>query len=210
MRRWFLVGVLVLAAAAWLLGWSPYLRANSISVEGAATIPARQIIATSGVTVGTPLARVNGARVERALTSIPRIASVAVVRGWPDRITLRISERRPVAMVDSLGVDPEGVRFPLAAGEKAPTLRINNFSVARMKSWMKIYRQLPRELKTQVTDATLDGEDDMWFKTQTQTIIWGSAEETSLKLRVLNELLARPNTFSRIDLSAPLAPTTVK
>lgn len=210
MRRWFLIGFLVLATTAWLLGWSPYLKAKTITVDGATTISAQQIIATSGVTVGTPLARVNGARVERALTSIPRIASVTVVRGWPDRITLQVSERRPIAMVGSLGVDQEGVRFPLATGEKAPTVRINNFSVARFKSWMEIYRPLPKELKTQITDATLDGEDDIWFKTQTQTIIWGSAEETSLKLRVLKELLARPNTFSRIDLSAPLAPTTVK
>lgn len=210
MRRWFLVGLILLAAAAWLLGWSPYLRATSLSVDGAATISAQQIISTSGVTVGTPLARVNGARVERALSSIPRIASVTVVRGWPDHITLRIKERAPIALVGALGVDRLGVRFPLAANETPPSVRINNFSPERFRQWLEISQRLPRDLQKQIIEVSLDGKDDIWFKTADLMIIWGSSEDSDVKVRVLNELLARPASFTRIDVSAPLAPTTVR
>ena len=210
MRRWFLIGLLLLAAAGWLLGWSPYLRATSVNVDGAKTISAQQIITASGVTIGTPLARVNGARVERALSSIPRIASVSIVRGWPDRITIKVAERQPIAMVDQMGVDREGIRFPLAASEKAPQVRILNFSEQRFKTWLEIDRQLPIALRKQITEVALDGKDDIWFKTDELLVTWGSSEDSALKVRVLKELLARPATFTRIDLSAPLAPTTVK
>lgn len=210
MRRWFLVGFVLLAAAAWLLGWSPYLRATSVSVDGATTIPVQHIISTSGVTVGTPLARVNGARVERALTSIPRIASVNVVRGWPNRITLRIRERAPIALVGALGVDRQGVRFPLAANETPPAVRINNFTPERFRQWLDISERLPRSLQKQIIEVSLDGNDDIWFKTADLMVIWGSSEDSAVKVRVLNELLARPSTFTRIDVSAPLAPTTVR
>lgn len=210
MRRWLLVGLLLLAAASWLLGWSPYLKATSVSVEGARTLSTQRIIDASGVKVGMPLARVNGARVERSLTSIPRVETVRVVRGWPDRITLRITEREPLAMVGALAVDREGVRFPLASSEKEPAITVTNFTPSRWKTWLGIYQELPKNIEREISTVSLDGRDDISFKTASLTVVWGSGEDTGLKVRVLKELLARPTTFSRIDLSAPLAPTTVK
>lgn len=210
MRRWLIGGILLIAAAGWLLGWSPYLRAEAISVEGATAVSSQNVITASGLSLGTPLARVNGARIERALTSIPRISSVRIIRSWPHHVILRITERTPIAMVGDQAIDRDGVRFALAPSDVAPRMRITTYTPERLAIWLDVLAKLPTPLKEEIVEVTLDGKDDIWFKTADLTVVWGSGEESDLKVSVLTELLAKPATFTRIDLSAPRAPTTVK
>lgn len=204
MRRALVLGLLVLAATGWLLGWSPYLRVATISVEGAQTLSRSDVEKASGILIGQPLARISSARVERGFTSIPRIKKFSLIRQWPDSITIRIQERIPLARVGDRVVDSSGVLFPLAAGEKAPTMDIAASKNSNIKAWVAIYRQLPN--RSTVTEADLRDMENISFMMSGVHVIWGSTEESATKIRVLSKLGL--DKWASIDLSAPLAPTT--
>lgn len=208
MRRALVLGLLLIAAGGWILGWSPYVRVETIAVEGATSLSRSDVIRASGITIGQPLARITGARVERGLTSLPRVESVKIVRSWPHGVTLRIKERTAIAMAGNRGVDQDGVLFTLAPGEKVPNLRISpsNPSSANIKIWLSIYNKLP--IKADVREVDLSDMEAITFKTEKTTVVWGSSEQTPTKIDVLKKL--DPSKFSAVDLSAPLAPTTKK
>lgn len=208
MRRALVLGLLLIAAGGWLLGWSPYVRVDSISVEGVSSLSRSDVIRASGITVGQPLARITGARVERGLSSLPRVESVKIIRSWPHGVTLRIKERTAIALAGNRGVDQEGILFTLAPGEKAPTMRITptNPSASNIKTWLAIYNKLP--MKADVREVDLSDMEAITFKTAKVVVIWGSSEQSATKIDVLKKL--DPSKFSAIDLSAPLAPTTKK
>ena len=70
-----------------------------IDVQGLAHLGRDQVVATSGVRMGSPLVRVDGGAVAHRLRSDPYIRSAAVERHWPRGITIRLVERRAVGMV---------------------------------------------------------------------------------------------------------------
>lgn len=208
MRRWLVLGLLFFVAAGWLLGWSPYLRVQSISVEGARYVSKESILAASGVTPGQPMARITGARVERALTSLSRIKKVSLTRSWPDHLTIVVSERKPIAMVGSQAIDIDGQLFALGSGEKAPTSKIilGTASKEDVRNWLEIFSRLPQ--RQEVSEVDLRDMENISFKRGSTRIVWGSLDQAETKLKVLAELSNK--NFSSIDLSAPFAPTTRK
>lgn len=214
MRRWLTLLLILISVGGWLLGWSPYLRVTSIEVVGAKYVAVDNVITASTLTKGQPMARVSTARVERGLSSITRLADVRIERRWPHQIVLHVRERRPIAKVGNDVIDRNGVRFSLTNGERSPTMNIliTDFSRPRVREWIAIYRQLPFDIRKMITDVSLRSIDDISFRAGKVEYIWGSAEQTPLKVSVLQELLTRPNasTWVRLDLSAPLAPTTSK
>lgn len=65
-----------------------------------------------------------GAIADRLRQKLPRIDSVDVVRSWPHGVSLKVTERKPVLLVEKgekfIEVDAQGVRF--ATVDKAPTM----------------------------------------------------------------------------------------
>lgn len=208
MRRALVVGLLLVSTGGWLLGWSPYLRVTSIDVQGISSLTRSEVIGAAGVVIGQPLARVTGAKVERGLSSLPRVEKVHIVRSWPHGITLVINERSPIAGMGENVVDDQGVAFTLAPGEKLPVMTISpiNTSQQDVKTWIRIYKLLPN--KNQITEVDLADMEDIRFRTAKTLVVWGSSEQSKTKVSVLKKL--DPAKWSMIDLSAPLAPTTKK
>lgn len=214
MRRWLTLLFFALVFGGWLLGWSPYFRVTSITVVGAQHITDARIISASGIEIGQPMARVSTARVERALSSIPRIDSFEIRRRWPHQLILAVTERLPLAMCGDLAVDRDGTRFALKPDEPLPRVKIiiNSYSRQRARQWFDIFFQLPGDVRESISSVTLRSDDDISFRAGTVEFVWGSGEQTPLKVDVLSRLLAQPDapTWKRVDLSAPLAPTTTK
>lgn len=210
MRRALVLLLLLIAAAGWLLGWSPYLRIESITVRGVQHVSASEVVATSGVRVGDPLARVTSQRIERSLQSVSRIESVRVERQWPHRLQILITERTPLARVGERVVDRYGVVFALTSDEVQPAMRLEFSKPTRERfvEWFDIYQALPISVRQSISTVRSSTADDITFMTETCTIIWGSAEQTPLKISVLEKLLSQNTAWRKIDLSAPLAPTT--
>lgn len=70
---------------------------REIVVEGARNLPVDSVIVASELRVGTPLFAVNVNEVEARLLREPWIAKAQVIRGFPDQIRIRVSERAPLA-----------------------------------------------------------------------------------------------------------------
>lgn len=221
MKRTLLLLIPTIALGGWLLGWSPYLRVQQIEVTGLAAsspVTEEQVLSLAGVREGMPLARVSEPAVRRALVRIPRIRDVNVVRGWPHRLELRVQERTPWAVARVSGVtflvDREGAFFSGRSSAALPTLLLPSRDTDRVLALAAIADALPVTLRRSITQMSASSEVqlqvDIRILGRVVSVAWGDSSETPLKARVLRSLLARSESaqWSRIDLSAPRAPTT--
>lgn len=104
------VSVLIGAAYA---TQTPLLDVDRVAVVGAAHTGVDEVRRAAGVARGDALISVDGAAVARRVEELPWVASVRVERSWPSTLTVRVTEREPVALVQvsdrrAAAVDAEG------------------------------------------------------------------------------------------------------
>jgi cell division protein FtsQ len=109
-----LAAVAIVAGVAWALLGDRVFIVRSISVTGTHLVSPAQVLAAADVPLGTPLTRVDPGAVTRRVENIPQVASVTVSEGWPDHLTIAVTERVPVLAVRMEDgnydlVDPAGV-----------------------------------------------------------------------------------------------------
>lgn len=92
----FLASLLVLGAAVWLI-FSPWLSVSQVDTVGISVSSANAILADRGVVAGTPMIRIGVDDTEQALLADPWIATAEISLDWPDRVSVEIVERTPVA-----------------------------------------------------------------------------------------------------------------
>src|SRR5689334_889995 len=121
--RWRRVRVVVLAlllvaavsASVWLVFFSSYVTAEDVEVTGTSTLGDRRIERTADVPIGTPLARVDLDAVRARVESIAAVESADVSRSWPHGVTIAVTERTPIAVIDQgeglQALDESGVLF---------------------------------------------------------------------------------------------------
>ena len=107
-----LAAVGVIGAAAWVLFSSPLLVVRSVTVRGTHLVPRSEVLASSGVQLGTPLIRVNTARAAARIAQIRQVRSARITRSWPDRLVIVVRERTP-----ELGVTAPGGGYDLVDGD---------------------------------------------------------------------------------------------
>lgn len=201
-RRW-LVRAAVLAAvvglACWVVLASPLLAVRTVQVDGVDTLSADQVVDTAGIGRGTPLVRVDTAAAAARVAALPQVAAVEVTRGWPQTVVVTLVERVPVAVVEYAGsrslVDRDGVLFdtitgappsgvvPLAVEDPGPDDAATTAALGALTS-------LPRDVRGQVTGVAATSADDVRLTlTDGRVVLWGSAEQTDRKSRVLDGLL---------------------
>lgn len=119
--RWRLllavVSISLVALGAFLILRSPWLSAQQVSVQGAATLDEAFLIEISGLQGASMLSLpIDAAR--GRLLELPQVRSVSISRDWPRGVTIRVEEREPAAFWSVGGrdyvVDADG--FVLAAG----------------------------------------------------------------------------------------------
>ena len=202
-RRRLLVALAVTAVLAGLVGWvllgSPLLAVRSVQVDGEDGLPERQVVATAGITAGTPLIRVDTEAAAARVAALPQVASVEVTRGWPNTVVVTLAERVPVAVVTDGGsrqlVDAGGVVFdtitgaapdgvvPLDVAEPGPDDPATEAALGALTA-------LPRDVREEVTGVAADTADDVLLTlTDGRSVLWGSADRTDRKAEVLGALL---------------------
>jgi cell division protein FtsQ len=215
-----LVAVVVLgvvAACAWAVLFSPWLAANKVAVAGARTVSARQVEAAADVPVGTPLVRVDLARIRAAVAKLPAVDSVTVHRSWPHTIAIAITERQPVASLYHAGtwgvLDEHGVVFRETRDRSAA---IPVVAVARsagpevLPDVARVAADLPQDLVSATRRITAATMDSITLRLKDGAVVnWGSAAESDRKVEVLRALLAHTKAGT-YDVSVPGEPTTAK
>ncbi|MEU9209942.1 FtsQ-type POTRA domain-containing protein [Streptomyces sp. NPDC048415] len=217
--------VLAGAASVWLLYGSRWLRVEGVSASGMRVLTAEQVRDAADVPVGSPLISVDTDAIEARLRrKLPRIDSVDVVRSWPHRIGLKVTERTPVLIVEMgskfVEVDAKGVRFARVsdAPKGVPALELTvpqsaaarRFPVDRLvREAVQVAGDIPaavardtRILKVRSYDSiSLELEGD-------RTVEWGSGEKGRAKARTLTALMKAAPGARHFDVSVPTAPAS--
>lgn len=94
-----LLALILLAVGTLLLLHSSLFGARAITVEGSVHTAPSQVIAEAGLSGHPPLIDVDPGQTAARIERLPWVRSATVTRHWPDGLTIRISERKPVAVV---------------------------------------------------------------------------------------------------------------
>jgi cell division protein FtsQ len=224
------VASVVLAAATLALARSPLFRVREIRVEGVTHGSPARIVRLAGLsdqdrTLGLDLGTLR-ARIERD----PWVERAEIDIDLLSRVTIRITERAPVATVD-LGsgpvlVDAGGAIIAVGAGKDLPEIvpppswigRVRDASsTPRARSLGPIARALaalPPEVRAEVVRAEVGpGADVELVLRGGVRVTYGQAREVAAKAEVLARVLAwargTGERIRAINVVAPSAPAVV-
>ncbi len=208
-----LTGALVTGAV-----YSPLLSLKTVTVEGASRVSAESVRAAVGDQVGKPLATIDFGRIKQELSKFSLIRSYVTETVPPDTLIVRIAERAPIGTIaTSKGfatVDPAGVDIETTTARPAglPLIQLGTASKksAGFTAAVAVLLALPAELLKRVDTVTAQTTDDVTLVLtgSGQSVIWGSAENSLLKAKVLVALMAtqNPSAVVKYDVSAPNTP----
>jgi cell division protein FtsQ len=206
---------IVLAVAV----YSPLLALKTITVDGTSRVSADEVSAAVADQLGTPLALLDYSQMTDDLAAFPLIRSYVTEMVPPSTLLIHITERAPVGalqngatfdLVDPAGIvvqstpeRPEGVPL-IAVG--ASTTGEPAAETPAFASAVEVLLALPADLLTQVDTITATTRDDVTFVLRGvgQTVVWGSADDSAYKARVLAEMVAKqdPAALLQYDVSA--------
>lgn len=221
-------GVLALALVSggiWVLYGSSWLRVERVRTTGTEVLTPREVEAVAAVPIGAPLVSVDTDGMERRLREkLPRIDSVDVVRSWPHGIGLKVTERKPVLLLEKgtkfIEVDAKSVRFATVdrppkgvprlrlTPDQSPSLR--RFGVDRLLSEaVRATRELPAKVAGQTRVVEVTSYDSITLGlSDGRTVLWGSADDGPAKARALVALMKAAPKAGHFDVSAPTSPST--
>lgn len=224
-----LVVVLLGAGVGWLLYGAQWTRVERVTVSGTDVLTSAQVREAADVPVGAPLISVDTDRIETRLRrKLPRIDEVRVVRSWPHRISLKVTERTPVLLVrkgrEFVEVDDEGVRFATVSeapkgvpfleltvsrtGSAAPSHR--RFGELRLvREAVRVADALPAAVARDTRVVKVRSFDEISLElTGRRTVVWGSGEKGRAKARTLTALMKAAPGARHFDVSVPTAPAS--
>jgi cell division protein FtsQ len=83
-----------------IIGSTTFFRLNNIEVSSAKRLTREDILALSGAQPGQDLARMNLKRMGEQLALNPWVETVRIHRYFPDRLSISVAEREPLAIVN--------------------------------------------------------------------------------------------------------------
>lgn len=223
-RRWLawrVVAVAVLAVAGvagllWTVFVSSLLAVDGVEVRGNQLLTAEQVQAAADAPDGTPLARVDIDAITARIEAMPAVESVDVSRQWPSAILIDITERQAVAAIEVdgklRGIDEDGVVFRDFARAPANLPLIKVAPATRgeaMAEAAAVVGVLPADVARRVAYVDVKTVDELSLVMRGgKVVVWGSADESEQKARVLDALLVARKGARVYDVSVPGQPTT--
>jgi len=218
------IGIVVVALAlVWVALLSPFFQLDPAKVEvsGYGTVvDPTAVRAAIDEFEGTALGILNTGRVSHELKDILGVREAHVQRAWPDGLVVTIESREPVAAVpDPSGgytyVDDDGVQVGRTAkkpkGLPILAIPLGEDNQRVLASALGVLAAMPDDLRERVTQLNASTEDSVSFKlNKGPTVEWGSADQSELKVAVLQVLLESKQARKAdvIDVSAPTLPIT--
>ncbi|WP_306333885.1 cell division protein FtsQ/DivIB [Streptomyces sp. KL118A] len=220
--------VLLGAGAVWALYGSQWLRLERVKTSGTRVLTPEEVREAADAPVGAPLISVDTDALEDRLRSkLPRIDSVDVVRSWPHAIGLKVTERKPVLLIEKGGkfveVDAKGVRF--ATVGRAPRgvprleMRVDRESAAAslrrfgtdrlLREAVRVAGDLPEAVARDTRNVKVRSYDSISLELKGgRTVDWGSGEKGRSKATTLTALMKAAPKARHFDVSVPTAPAS--
>ncbi len=197
---------------------TPVLAVEKITISGTDRVNEKSVQKALKGQIGKPLPNVNAAEIEELLADFPLIESFSIVRLPPHGLKIQITERQPIVIIKSGGVDylydPAGVKVGKAkADDKYPEMAINGSpeSSESFKAAIDVLLALPASLLSRLASIDAKSKDDVTMRLRgysAQRIIWGDGSNSVLKSKVLAALIKnqKKSDFVTFDVSSPNAP----
>lgn len=213
------VGVIVaLGCLLAVAVFSPLLSFERLEVRGAEQVDEAAVRDVIEDQLGTPLALLDYDAIREGLARIPLIRSFATEVTPPNTLTIHLVEREPIGVVRAESgfavVDPAGVVLDRIAEQPdgLPRINVDDEGAAGVgfSAVVEVLLALPEGLRSDVASATATTRDDVRLTLSSggEHVVWGSADRSELKARVLATLLEARSSGSTVefDVSAPLTP----
>jgi cell division protein FtsQ len=224
-----LVGLVALAGLGYAAAQSALLDVGEVRVRGNVRTPGDDVLIASDLHAGDPLLLLDVDGASEAVDRLPWIRSAKVVRSWNGTVTIRVTEREPVAHMQVEGggwvlVDADGRQLerddgfdPAAAG----TLRLTGVSASGVvgtpvspeaQSVLRLHEALTPPVREAVDSMGLDGSDLVLELTGGGRVRLGDASDLDAKLVSLETMLARVDLtcLAELDLGVPSAPALTR
>ena len=98
----FLLLAVFICSIVWF-AFSPWLSIARVETDGVEASATNTILADMGVRAGAPMILVDTAATEMRLLADPWVAEASVARNWPHLVTVTVTERVPLAWVETQG-----------------------------------------------------------------------------------------------------------
>lgn len=209
-----MLSVATVLGSAYIVLFTSLLGVDSVRVEGARSVPESRVLAAASIEHGKPLLRLDTAAIRTRVSGLTALSSVAVSRSWPSSVVISVTERTSVAVIDTGQgyrlVDRAGVVFRTVPDNPngLPVLEVSQavrHDRAR-RATTAVVAALPGQLRTRVATVSAESEHTVRLTLDDgTTVIWGSAERSKRKAKVLAALLTQPGSV--YDVSTPALPT---
>ncbi|MCX4667824.1 FtsQ-type POTRA domain-containing protein [Streptomyces sp. NBC_01381] len=220
--------VLVGAGGVWALYGSQWLRLERVTTSGTRVLTPAEVREAAAAPVGAALISVDTDAIEdRLRRKLPRIDSVDVVRSWPHGIGLKVTERKPVLLIEKGGkfveVDAKGVRFATVghAPKGVPLLELmpdqenaaaslRRFDSDRLRrEAVRVAGALPAAVARDTRVVKARSYDSLSLElSDGRTVDWGSSEKGRAKVSTLTALMKAAPKARHFDVSVPTAPAS--
>lgn len=220
-RRWLawryvVVAVLLVAlagAGVWALWFSTWLTVKGVEITGTDVLSEAAVRRAADVQRGEQLVSVDLDAVTARVAALADVESVAVTRQWPDQVRVAVTERTPVAVIqigqrlralDAGGVVFHEYRDPPPGLPRVVTPAGTDRDALREAA--EVIGALPAEVAPIVAHVDVKTVDQITLElTDGRSVVWGTADDSELKGRVLAGLLRQPGRV--FDVSVPGQPT---
>lgn len=225
-RRAFLavVAVVVLAGAGYVLLHSPLLDVDTISVVGSDRLSLDELEDRTGVGIGSPLAFVDPAAVEAELRKDPRFVRVVVNRTFPSSLSVRLTDRRAIAVVvgptRGVVVGEDGVIIAVARGDEFlqhvevqddPPTEVGSRLPPALAAAVDVMGSMSFEIAVQIRKMSITAEGELVFDLgEDRTVLFGTVDDAERKLLATRTMLGPQidlRGVCRLDVRVPTAPT---
>ena len=206
-RLILLISTVLLAAAAYVLGWSTLFTVSAIEINGSTT----QL--NSGIVKGQKLARVEPRAIAAKFESLDWVEDAQVSRNWiSGKVRIDLTERTPVAIYNNKVIDSNGKSFVLRTTPSRELVQIQAGDLTAATKAVMFFTTLPEDLKSGLSVVKVRSTGALVLVVNNSgknlEIRWGIDGDNELKLKVYKALIALPENASikRVDVSAPNAP----
>ena len=208
------IGIMVVASAAYVLGWSSVFTVKHVVVVGAPN-PSEAYVIEHSVHVGDKMARLESQAITKSLRKYSWLDHSKISRNWlKGVVTVRVWTRTPIAQFEGHLVDDNGVVFDLPSIDTSHLTNITGSNSASAKFATDLLTSLPDQLRSEISDVVVHGSAMAILSINDPTlnrvlkVVWGDLTNISLKVKVYQALIALPENakIAMIDVSAPHAP----
>lgn len=142
------MALVVWSAPGWGRGQERFLL-SSFEVRGNRILTHDEVLALSGITIGSSLLDVNVSELEACVAASPRVERAQAVRALPGRVLVTLDERVPEALIEAgpgpaLEITGDGRVLPPAAMSGAVDLPVITGAVGRVEPGMT---EVPVEIR---------------------------------------------------------------